>query len=300
MPLRDLALGLTVIVIWALNIIVIKLGVADMPPLLLMTLRFMLVAVLIVPFTRITRRQLPWLLLLSVTFGGLHFPLLFLGLREAEAGTGALLVQMGTPFATLLAAAFLKERLDARRSIGLALSFAGVAILAGGPSLPDALPTTLLLGSALFWAISNLLIKAAVHIAPLTLAGWIALFAIPQVALESWLFENDQLAALAAAGASGWGAVFYTAVMSSIVAYGLWYRLLQKHPVSRVVPLSLLMPVFAVILGVWLLDDSLGVNKLAGGTLVIAGLAVINLRLSKFLPWLGKRSRQPENARPGR
>ena len=300
MPLRDLALGLTVIVIWALNIIVIKLGVADMPPLLLMTLRFMLVAVLIVPFTRITRRQLPWLLLLSVTFGGLHFPLLFLGLREAEAGTGALLVQMGTPFATLLAAAFLKERLDARRSIGLALSFAGVVVLAGGPSLPGALPTTLLLGSALFWAISNLLIKAAVHIAPLTLAGWIALFAIPQVALESWLFENDQLAALAAAGASGWGAVFYTAVMSSIVAYGLWYRLLQKHPVSRVVPLSLLMPVFAVILGVWLLDDSLGVNKLAGGTLVIAGLAVINLRLNTLLPWPGKRSRQPENARPGR
>ena len=121
MPLRDLLLGLTVIAIWALNIIVIKLGVADMPPLLLMTLRFMLVAALIVPFTRITREQLPWLLLLSVTFGGLHFPLLFLGLGEAEAGTGALLVQMGTPFATLLAALFLKERLNLRRWLGLAL-----------------------------------------------------------------------------------------------------------------------------------------------------------------------------------
>lgn len=289
MPTRDLALGLIVIAIWALNIIVIKLGVADMPPLLLMTLRFMLVAVLIVPFTRINRRQLPWLLLLSVTFGGLHFPLLFLGLSEAEAGTGALLVQMGTPFATLLAAAFLKERLDARRSIGLALSFGGVVVLAGGPSLPAALPTAMLLASALFWAISNLLIKAAPHIPPLTLAGWIALFAIPQVALGTWLFEDDQLAALGAAGPSGWGAVFYTAVMSSILAYGLWYRLLQKHPVSRVVPLSLLMPVFAVILGVWLLDDPLGVNKLVGGTLVVAGLAVINLRLSKLMPGAGKR-----------
>lgn len=294
-PLRDLLLGLTVIAIWALNIIVIKLGVADMPPLLLMTLRFMLVAVLLVPFTRITRRQLPWLLLLSVTFGGLHFPLLFLGLGQAEAGTGALLVQMGTPFATLLAAAFLKERLDARRSIGLALSFGGVVVLAGGPSLPAALPTGILLASALFWAISNLLIKAAPHIPPLTLAGWIALFAIPQVALGTWLFEDDQLAALGAAGMSGWGAVFYTAVMSSIVAYGLWYRLLQKHPVSRVVPLSLLMPVFAVILGVWLLDDPLGVNKLVGGTLVVAGLAVINLRLSTLLPWPGKRSNTPRS-----
>ncbi len=281
MPLRDLLLGLTVIAIWALNIIVIKVGVADMPPLLLMTLRFMLVAVLIVPFTRITRRQLPWLLLLSVTFGGLHFPLLFLGLGRAEAGTGALLVQMGTPFATLLATAFLKERLDLRRWLGLALSFCGVVVLAGGPSIPGAWATTLLLASAFFWAVSNLIIKAAPRTSPLTLAGWIALLAIPQVALGSWLFEDDQLAALARASWAGWGAVIYTAVMSSIVAYGLWYRLLQKHPVSRVVPLSLLMPVFAVLLGMWLLGDPLGINKLLGGAMVVAGLAVINVRFSR-------------------
>lgn len=278
MPLRDLLLGLAIIAIWALNIIVIKLGVADMPPLLLMTLRFTLVALLIVPFMRITRKQLPWLLLLSVTFGGLHFPLLFLGLGEAEAGTGALLVQMGTPFATLLAAVFLKERLDLRRWLGLILSFGGVVVIAGGPSLPALWPTFLLLASAFFWAVSNLIIKAAPYIHPLTLAGWIALFAIPQVALGTWWLEEDQLAALARANWAGWGAVFYTAIMSSIVAYGLWYRLLQKHPVSRVVPLSLLMPVFAVLLGMWLLGDPLGANKLIGGLMVIAGLAVINVR----------------------
>lgn len=286
MPLRDLLLGLTVIVIWALNIIVIKVGVADMPPLLLMMLRFSLVAALLVPFTRFTRRQLPWLLLLSVSFGGLHFPLLFLGLGQAEAGTGALLVQMGTPFATLLAAAFLKDRLDRRRWLGLAMSFGGVVVLAGGPSLPAPLPTALLLASAFFWAVSNLIIKVAPPIPPLTLAGWIALFAIPQVGLGSWLFESDQWASLGHAGWSGWGAVFYTAVMSSIVAYGVWYRLLQKHPVSRVVPLSLLMPVFAVLLGMWLLGDPLGASKLIGGLLVVAGLAVINVRLPD---WRGRR-----------
>ncbi|MEC9482943.1 MAG: DMT family transporter, partial [Halomonas sp.] len=139
----------------------------------------------------------------------------------------------------------------------------------------------LLLASALFWAVSNLIIKAAPFIPPLTLAGWIALFAIPQVALGTWWFEEEQWASLMRAGWAGWGAVFYTAVMSSIVAYGLWYRLLQKHPVSRVVPLSLLMPVFAVLLGMWLLDDPLGLNKLLGGLLVVAGLAVINVRFGR-------------------
>ncbi|MCI0510159.1 O-acetylserine/cysteine efflux transporter [Chromohalobacter marismortui] len=277
MPLRDLLIGLLVIVIWAFNIIVIKVGVDDLPPLMLMTLRFTLVAALVVPFTRVTRRQLPWLLVLSVTFGGLHFPLLFLGLQQAEAGTGALLVQMGTPFATLLAALFLKERLDARRLLGLLLAFAGAVVLAGGPALPNATATLTLLCSALAWAVSTLIIKRAPAISPLTLAGWIALFAIPQVALGSWLFETQHLQALRHAGWIGWGAVFYTAVMSSIIAYGLWYALLRRHPINRVVPLTLLMPVIAVFLGVWLLGDALDGHKLLGGALVIAGLAVINL-----------------------
>ncbi|RAW08546.1 EamA family transporter [Halomonas elongata] len=228
MPLRDLSIGLGVIVIWALNIIVIKVGVADMPPLLLTTLRFALVALLLVPFHPVARHQLPFLALLSLTFGTLHFALLFIGLGQAEAGTGALL-----------------------------------------------------LTSALGWAISQLLIKRGPNVPPLALAGWVALFAIPQVALGSWWLERDQLAALGDAGWIGWGAVFYTAVMSSIVAYGAWYGLLRRHPVNRVVPLTLLVPVLAVGLGVLLLGDSLGPHKLIGGGLVIVGIGLIVLRFRK-------------------
>ncbi|MHB0775846.1 DMT family transporter [Halomonas sp. WWR20] len=278
MPLRDLLLGLGVILLWGLNIIFIKIGVAEIPPLLLMTLRFMLVAVILVPFVPITLAQLPRLLLLSFTFGSMHFALLFLGLEQAEAGTGAILVQLGTPFATLLAAIFFKERLGPKRLAGLTLSFAGVVVLAGGPTLPAPLPLSMLLLSALGWAISNLIIKTGPSIPPLTLAGWIALLAIPQMALGSWLFEDHQFRALADASWAAWSAVFYTAVMSSIVAYGMWYTLLRKHPVNRVVPLSLLTPVVAVVLGVVLLGDSLGMYKVGGGCLVVAGLALITLR----------------------
>ncbi|MDR5858939.1 EamA family transporter [Halomonas eurihalina] len=281
MPLRDLSIGLGVIIIWALNVIVIKVGVADIPPLLLTTLRFSLVALLLVPFHPVARHQLPFLVLLSLTFGTLHFALLFIGLDQAEAGTGALLVQMGTPFATLLAVIVLKERLGFRRLTGLILSFAGVMVLAGGPTLPAPLPTALLLTSALGWAISQLLIKRGPNVPPLALAGWVALFAIPQVALGSWWLERDQLAALGDAGWIGWGAVFYTAVMSSIVAYGAWYGLLRRHPVNRVVPLTLLVPVLAVGLGVLLLGDSLGPHKLIGGGLVIVGIGLIVLRFRK-------------------
>ncbi|NVF13235.1 EamA family transporter [Vreelandella maris] len=281
MPLRDLLLGLFVIVIWALNIIVIKVGVVELPPLLMTTLRFMLVAVLLVPFYPVARAQLPFLLLLSITFGSLHFALLFIGLGQAEAGTGALLLQMGTPFATLLAVVFLKEKLGPKRIAGLLLSFAGVIVLAGGPTLPSPLPLSILLMSALGWAVSQLLIKRGPPIAPLALAGWVALFAVPQVALGSWLFESGQWQAMRQASWMGWGAMVYTAVMSSIVAYGIWYALLRRHPVNRVVPMTLLVPVLAVGLGALLMGDSLGVHKLVGGGLVVAGIALIVLKFHR-------------------
>lgn len=281
MPLRDLLLGLFVIVIWALNIIVIKVGMVELPPLLMTTLRFMLVAVLLVPFYPVARAQLPFLLLLSITFGSLHFALLFIGLGQAEAGTGALLVQMGTPFATLLAVVFLKEKLGPKRIAGLLLSFAGVIVLAGGPTLPSPLPLSILLMSALGWAVSQLLIKRGPPIALLALAGWVALFAVPQVALGSWLFESGQWQAMRQASWAGWGAMVYTAVMSSIVAYGIWYALLRRHPVNRVVPMTLLVPVLAVGLGALLMGDSLGFHKLVGGGLVVAGIALIVLKFRR-------------------
>ncbi|BCB59684.1 MULTISPECIES: EamA family transporter [unclassified Halomonas] len=284
MPLRDLLLGLLVIAIWSLNIIVIKVGVAELPPLLMTTLRFMLVAALLVPFYPVARAQLPFLILLSITFGSLHFALLFIGLGQAEAGTGALLVQMGTPFATLLAVIFLKETLGPKRLAGLLLSFAGVVVLAGGPTLPSPLPLTILLLSALGWAVSQLLIKRGPPIAPLALAGWVALFAVPQVAVGSWLFEQHQWQAITQASWLGWGAVAYTAIMSSIAAYGIWYALLRRHPVNRVVPMTLLTPVFAVGLGALLMDDPLGVHKLVGGGLVVAGIALIVLKFGQQPP----------------
>lgn len=280
MPLRDTLLALLVIVIWGFNVIVIKVGVSDMPPLLLTALRFAVVAALVVPFTRVTRRQVPWLLLLSITFGTLHFALLFVGLRMVEAGTGAILVQLGTPFATILAAVFLKDRLGAWRITGLATAFLGAAVLAGGPTVPDLMPAAFLLTCAFAWASSNLIIKVAPPIAPLTLAGWTALFGLPQVVLWSALFEDGQWQAIQDATWRGWGAVLYTALMSSILAYGLWYWLLRKHQVNHLVPLTLLNPVLAVAFGVWLLGDSLGPHKLIGGALTIGGVAVIIWRQS--------------------
>ncbi len=72
--------------------------------------------------------------------------------------------------------------------------------------------------------------------------------------------------------------------MSSIVAYGIWYALLRRYPVNRVVPMTLLVPVLSVGLGALLMDDHLGVHTLTGGGLVVAGVGVILLRFPKRRP----------------
>jgi O-acetylserine/cysteine efflux transporter len=89
------------------------------------------------------------------------------------------------------------------------------------------------------------------------------------------------------AGWRGWGAVIYSAVMSSILAYGLWNTLLRRHSVARLIPLSLLTPVVVVLLGVLMLDESMALNKLIGGALVVGGIAIINVRRLKRAPVRG-------------
>lgn len=275
MPLKDKLLALVVVVAWALNIVVVKLGIAEIPPIFLSALRFALVAALIIPFTRITWRELPRVVLVSITFGGMHFGLLFVALAQAEAGTAAILVQLGAPIATVLACLLFKEPFGVVRFIGLALAVLGIGVLATGPTLPGPLPLILLLTSATGWAVTNLIVKSMRETSPLTLTGWSSLIAVPQLLLASALFEHGQWASLGTATWHGWLSIIYSAVISSIAAYGIWYWLLQKHSINSVVPYSMLNPLLSVLFGIVLLGDTPAPVKLVGALVMLAGVALI-------------------------
>ncbi|MBX9635788.1 MAG: EamA family transporter, partial [Magnetospirillum sp.] len=63
----------------------------------------------------------------------------------------------------------------------------------------------------------------------------------------------------------------------SLVAYSLWYRLLARHSMNQIVPITLLGPVVGVASGVMLLGEPLSWQKLVGGAITIAGVAVVQL-----------------------
>lgn len=277
-PLRDRAIGLLVIVIWGLNFIAVKAGTIELPPLLLTGLRFSTVALLSLPFSPRLPSQWRLILLLSALMGGCHFGLLFVSVAGLDVPTAAIVGQLAVPFSALVARFFYRERLGWRGAAGLALSFGGVVLVVGEPQ--HASPWSIVLGifSAAAWAFSMVVIKRIGPISPMALNGWMALFAAPLLICLSLLFEDGQVRAIAQARWLGWGAVAYTAMLATMTGYTLWYRLLARYPINRVVPMTLLGPVVAVIAGYLLFGGLFGWSKILGGAATLAGVAVLQLR----------------------
>lgn len=276
--LRDVLILLLVVNGWAFNVIAMKFGLMELPPLFMLTLRFVLVAAILLPFHHLTRRQLPGMMLLAFTFGFVHFGLMVIGMQTADAGTTAVFIQMGTPIAMLLAAVWLKERLNYRQIAGVVVAFLGVIILAGSPALAHWQGMLWLLISACGWACSTVIIKRLPPIAPLAMTGWLSLFAIPLVGVSSLLTEHHQLSLLMVAGWRGWLGVIYSALGSSIFAYSLWYGLLKRYPASQILPWSLLSPALALLMGVAILHETLDRSKVLGTLLIVGGIFLAVVR----------------------
>lgn len=279
MTRRDILIALTVVTLWGLNFVAVKIGLSVLPPFLLTSVRFAGVALCLAPFFRPRRDQIPGIMAIALVLGCGHFGLLFLGLSGMNAATAAIVTQLGTPFSALLAWMVFGEKLGLARGLGMVMAFLGVALLAGEPSLPHMAPLGFAILAMLAWAISNVQVKRLGAIRPLALNGWMALFAAPMLLVLSLTSETGPGAALAAA-AHDWriiASLGYTIIASSLIAYSLWYGLLARHAMNQIVPITLLGPVVGVASGVLLLGEPLSWHKLVGGGITIAGVAVVQL-----------------------
>lgn len=186
MSARDVAGLLLVALVWGVNFAVVKAGLAELPPVFFVSLRFATVALVLLPFVRLPRQKLGRLVLLSMTLGGLHFSLMFVGLRDLDVATAAIAIQLQVPFAAILAAVFLDDRLGWRRLAGMAIAFAGVALIAGEPRIGgNLMPLALVVSAALVWAVANIQIKALGDIDVFALSAWVAVLAAPQLFVAS-------------------------------------------------------------------------------------------------------------------
>ena len=112
----------------------------------------------------------------------------------------------------------------------------------------------------------------------LTLTAWIAVLAAPQLFLMSLIFEENHIAAIQSAKPIVWAAVAYLGLIMTAFGYWLWYALVRAYPVGQIAPFLLLLPVFSVIGGTLFLGETLSLQTLMGGTIVITGVAFIMLQ----------------------
>ena len=222
--------------------------------------------------------------LAGLCVGALHLAFLYTGLKTAPAGASAIVSQMLIPFSAVLSVIFLNEKIGLRRGLGIAGALIGVCILIYDPgSFSFDVGLVYIMVAFFIIAIGSVLIKGIGAINPLQYLAWMGVLAIPTLGLASFLLENGQFEA---ANTSGWGlpiGIIYTAVFASIIAHGQYFRLLQTYDVTLVVPLNLMAPFWAVILGIMLRDEPFGPRLVIGAAFILVSVYVI-ARRQKQIP----------------
>lgn len=280
MKFIDTLAAIMVPLFWGLNIAVVKTAVLEFPPVFLTGLRFLSVAVLLIWWFPIPRKQLPLICLLGISFGSVHFGGVFFGLQGVDVSMVAILSMAGVPMAVVFARLLLKERFSRQQSFGMAAAFIGVLIIFGEPHLaakPVYLVVVIL--AVIAWGYGNTIIKLIGPVHPMALNAWMGLFAAGPLLLLSLFMEAPSLTLLSHLSIKAWLCFLHLVFLTTITAYGLWYYLVGKYNVTRVVPFTLLVPIAGVFAGVVFMDESLTWQKVVGGLITLAGITVIQLHL---------------------
>jgi O-acetylserine/cysteine efflux transporter len=275
----DIALACCPPALWAFSYVFAKPAIAHFPPLSMIGLAYGMSALILLP--RSLKAKTPWwAMFLIAAFGGaIQSALIFAGLARLPASTAILVVQSQVPFAILSAWVFSGERPNAQRLVGVAIVFAGIALITGAPEAIGAWSAlaSVVLGT-LSWGISQGLVRALGRDDGPTTIGAITLFAAPQMLIASLLLETGQVVSLQTATTDVWIAVLTLAVGGYVVAYSIWYGLMSRYRVDQVTPFALLMPLVGVSAGAIFLGERMSPLTLLGGVVVLGGLGVTSTK----------------------
>lgn len=276
MRFSHLLLALIVCLAWGLNAVAAKVGVSFVPPVFFTGLRFIFVLMFLWPWLKPAEGR--WQVLVPAVFfiGGLHFALIFSGVKYSDASTMAIVNQLYVPISVLMAMFWLGERVAVRRWLGIALAFCGVVIFSLDASVSSHLfGVFLLIADAFSMALGTVLLRRLSGISPFMMQAWMAVIGIPFLFATSFVFESGQIGSLSAAPWQAWAALAYTVIAGSLIGHTGYYVLLQNYEVSLVGSVLLLSPAIGVLGGIVILDEPFTPLIVAGAMMTLAGVAIV-------------------------
>jgi len=283
MPFRDIALLVLLCLIWAANVLVSRVVVTDLavPPLWYAALRSVVVVVALAPWLKWPGSDWWRVALVTTAVSGGGFALLFVGLQDATASSSAIVQLSGAPMTVLLAMVILKEQVRWRRGIGIAMALGGVAMAVASPSgWENSTGLLFVFAGAFVGALGSVYLKT-IELSALRMMAWAGFFSTALLLPLSLLLESGQIAASVASPLEVTGALLFSGLLVSVFAHTAYFRILQKNEAGVVAPITLLTPVFTILMGATIAGEEVGPLLLAGAALAVSGVMVIAIRPSK-------------------
>ncbi len=276
----DVCIAFLVAFFWGSNFTAVKLSIIEIPGLLALSLRFLLTAIILLPFITKPKISFAKLYLVSLVFGIFYIGLLYYGMHLGlNTSLTIILIQLNIPFSIIIARIFLKESLTLKTILGVAIAFLGMAVVAGTPHLiGNNVAVFILLLSAFFYAIFNIQSRKLKEIPPSSLLCWTSLISMPHLFMISYFIDGNPIDLMQNLSHIGWASIIYSAAISGALGITLWIYLLQKYPISQVMPFNLLVPFFGISISILLLDEIPSWHIIVGGLITLGGIAVTQVK----------------------
>ena len=277
----DLARLVALAAMWGASYLFMRYAVPHFGPVPMIELRVLIAGLALAAFVYATGGHVGWrrhwraFLFVGAVGLALPFVLIAQALTVIDASTAAILNALAPLFASVVAAVWIREPITAAKASGIALCILGTAVLVGWTPQPVSgrellaaglsVIATALYGYTIVFTKVKLreaspmgtsvgtLLLAAAALAPFSLAG----------------------GALPAAPPTAWLAVLGLALVSTTIAFILYYRLIADVGPVKAITVTLLVPVFGMLWGVLFLGEPLTAGRIAGCGIILAGCALI-------------------------
>ena len=276
------------IVFWSFAFPVIQIALKELSWINLTIIRLFLTCllflcfILIKPkkFTKLNKKDIPILFILGATGIIIYHLGLNYGEQYISAGAASLIIATIPIYVVILAAIFLKEKLNLKMVAGIILTLIGVILISTLGKKDTSLEIQYMLGAitvliaafvgAIYTIIGKKMLK---RYSALSLTAYVFLFGslslIPFIRISTFT-EISQMSI------QGWIAVIFLAIFPTFIAYILWYVALEIKPASELSIYLYCIPILSTIISYFLLNDSITYIFFIGGLIVIIGLYIVN------------------------